>query len=428
MNLSELINQLLIPIHELSNSISQGDSLTKGLVTVSLLSFVVYIFRSVPSKIYIFISNRMIISIKAESNWYNDNRYLYIALGSFIAKNLKAKKYIIQNNEAIEGKNDIDYISNIEVIPDYNSGYFFYKGRPFFYRNDKSEEQGSVPASITLMTVATTYKSLLKFIGIDNELNSHRTKRSYYSQDGKEFVKQGDINGTLPLFLNDDVKKALDDKLNFFINNKEWYLSRNIPYKLLIVLYGEPGTGKSAIARYVSDRLNRSLGSITSGIYLEKIIRGSQGSNMVISIPDFDTLSLGKTRESKSDEDEKSSSSKVSEFLSDINTFGDSSLHMLLNLFQGDIPLNNSVVVMSTNYIENIDSALLRKGRTDLLLEIKELTYEAVNSFYQHQYDCTEELGDEYSSVSIKACDLVALFQENAFDKESFKKSLLNVM
>lgn len=53
-------------------------------------------------------------------------------------------------------------------------------------------------------------------------------------------------------------KRPVLDKIDFFINNREWYDKHGIPYTLGIGLYGPPGTGKTsfikALANYIGDR------------------------------------------------------------------------------------------------------------------------------------------------------------------------------
>lgn len=53
-------------------------------------------------------------------------------------------------------------------------------------------------------------------------------------------------------------KSQVMEKINFFINNREWYNRNGIPYTLGIGLYGPPGTGKTsfikALTNYMKNR------------------------------------------------------------------------------------------------------------------------------------------------------------------------------
>ena len=46
-------------------------------------------------------------------------------------------------------------------------------------------------------------------------------------------------------------------KIDFFLNNKEWYMKKGIPYNLGILLYGEPGCGKTRFIKQLMNYTNR---------------------------------------------------------------------------------------------------------------------------------------------------------------------------
>lgn len=161
-------------------------------------------------------------------------------------------------------------------------------------------------------------------------------------------------------------------------------------------------------------------------------MRNAAKKNIVVSIPDFDVLNIASSRGDIEDDDtnivsdnivnkNKIKNTPTQSFSTQPNTLSE-----VLNTFQGDLPLNGSVTVMSTNCINSIDKALLRRGRCDLLLELGPLDYEPVNEFYKHHYNDTVDLDDSYKNVSIKACDIQGIFEDYPFNKDSFKEQLKN--
>jgi hypothetical protein len=64
-----------------------------------------------------------------------------------------------------------------------------------------------------------------------------------------------------------DVDKIIK-RINFFINNKEWYQARGIPYQLGLLFYGPPGCGKTSTIKAIAQELERHIVNIND---IEKI-------------------------------------------------------------------------------------------------------------------------------------------------------------
>ena len=64
-----------------------------------------------------------------------------------------------------------------------------------------------------------------------------------------------------------DVDKIIK-RIDFFVNNKEWYQARGIPYQLGLLFYGPPGCGKTSTIKAIAQELERHIVNIND---IEKI-------------------------------------------------------------------------------------------------------------------------------------------------------------
>lgn len=99
-----------------------------------------------------------------------------------------------------------------------------------------------------------------------------------------------------------------------------------------------------------------------------ELFRKLPKKSMVV-IEDVDCMSeVVNTRESKKEEDKESTKKEGG------NKPG-ISLSCLLNLLDGVVSGNNLFLIMTTNYVEKLDPALIREGRCDLQIELDYCTH-----------------------------------------------------
>ena len=219
-------------------------------------------------------------------------------------------------------------------------------------------------------------------------------------------------------------KEDLIKRLDFFKENKTWYKNRGIPYTMGLMLHGVPGCGKTstikAIANYtqrhiVSVPLNRikTCKELLSIFYEEQINHMNIPlSKRLYVLEDIDCSELkdivrdrssGDNDQSKdSDQDSgtgaaigdeetqnflnlfKGSPSKVGGFLKDKKQL---TLAGILEVLDGVMEMDGRMLVITTNYPERLDAALIRPGRIDVKLKFERCTNQCLIQMYEHFFN-----------------------------------------
>ena len=223
--------------------------------------------------------------------------------------------------------------------------------------------------------------------------------------------------------------RLIEKRVNFFMNNKQWYSENGIPYTFGLMLYGLPGCGKTSIIKALSGVTRRHIINIKLHKYVTKtqmenlffnetinIVQNGRNETVIIPIdqriylfedldaddtdilldrsetPAYDNekftpLSLNQTQSENScgfkDFKYQSREEKEKEEFSNEKL----TLSCLLNLLDGVLEAPGRIVVMTTNYIEKLDSALIRPGRIDLICEFKNCTNQSIIEFIEMFYD-----------------------------------------
>ena len=185
--------------------------------------------------------------------------------------------------------------------------------------------------------------------------------KSYWSKiEGKS------PRGLNTVILKKGEKEKLIEDLNTFTSNEAWYKERGLPYRRGYLFSGTPGTGKTSLVLAMAVHLKRplcvlNLGSLSSDTELfDAVIHAPQ--NGVVLIEDIDCASSSRERLN-----EPSTSSEDDAAIKGITKAG------LLNALDGILTPENRIFVMTTNYPERLDSALIRPGRADYHLKFEAL-------------------------------------------------------
>jgi hypothetical protein len=233
----------------------------------------------------------------------------------------------------------------------------------------------------------------------------------------------------------------LKQRVEFFMRRRDWYDSKGIPHTLGIVMYGVPGCGKTSTIKGIANETKRHIFNIALSeiktkealkdlFYNEqvKVLLG-EGKMEVLNIPlkhrlyvieDIDAMNSVVIKRSadqtKAEEERKIRVEAEMELLKRIQ--GESmarnmmagkqdvesdklDLATLLNVLDGVRETPGRIIVLSTNYPERLDEALLRPGRFDMMLEFEKHTPKVIRQHLEKHYDVI--LSDEqWKRIDVK--------------------------
>ncbi len=235
-------------------------------------------------------------------------------------------------------------------------------------------------------------------------------------------------------------KDQILDKINFFINNPDWYKRRGIPYTLGFLLWGEPGCGKTGFIKAlmnltgrhgISVKLNNKfdMNKLREIIYDDEIADDIiiPQKDRILIFEDVDCMGeIVKDRaikekeaseklkeENPTDSPRKTFKKKKLEDLEDciVSTLDPDSnynnnLSYFLNILDGLQECPGRIIIMTTNKPDQLDKALIRPGRIDYNINFTKATAEDIKGilkFYweKEHIDFPNIIGNMYSHAEV---------------------------
>ncbi|KAH7666169.1 P-loop containing nucleoside triphosphate hydrolase protein [Dioscorea alata] len=215
-----------------------------------------------------------------------------------------------------------------------------------------------------------------KVIGVENRQRKLYTNSSHFDYNEFKKLDWSHVPFEHPatfetLAIDPQMKSEIVQDLVKFSKSKEYYAKIGKPWKRGYLLYGPPGTGKSTMIAAMANLLDYDvfdleLTGVKDNSMLRKLLLNTTGKSIIV-IEDIDcSLDLsgkrktgGNQNENKEEEEKKAPMGGPPNKDESKSACG-----------------GEKVIVFTTNHIEKLDPALIRRGRMDKHIELGYCEYE----------------------------------------------------
>ena len=193
--------------------------------------------------------------------------------------------------------------------------------------------------------------------------------------------------------------RLIEKRIKFFLERRDWYDSKGIPYQIGLLLSGMPGAGKTSIIRAIANMTRRHIvnvnfANITTATQLKNLfysdrIQVYKDSSMndtqsyfipvdqrIYVLEEIDAI--GDIVKQRTNDDESYSKTSINDELT---------LMEILTVLDGTMETPGRIVIMTSNHPEVLDRALIRPGRIDVKAHFGYARKELIAEMYQAYFD-----------------------------------------
>ena len=292
----------------------------------------------------------------------------------------KSEKFFDNNNNNNDDNNKLETL----LCPSYGNFEFLFESNVLVFNfNEEGEAKMNTSFSITdshlfyfkrmivsceSLVTLTRFTDSVKNFEI-SEKSNHDVRIYYNFKNYWEFyttIKPQSIDN---IYLEPEIKDNLVQFIDNFIDEKDRYIRFGRLHKTNILLYGIPGSGKTCLCKAIAKKYKRDIymfnfsKSLTDEVFIQLMKEIPKQS--IILLEDIDSFF------------EKRDSLNIN-----------ISFSCLINILDGTMSSgNSSIMFITANNPQNIDSALLRPGRIDKIIKFDYPNKKIINLAFNELVD-----------------------------------------
>ena len=191
--------------------------------------------------------------------------------------------------------------------------------------------------------------------------------------------------------------RLIEQRVKFFLENREWYDRKGIPWQLGLLLSGVAGAGKTSAIRAIANMTKRHIVNVN----FANIATATQLNTLFFNdkLQVFSDSSLGQSTSCYIPVQDRLY------VLEEIDTLGaivarrkpgqaaiatvndELTLGTILTVLDGTMETPGRILIMTSNHPEMLDPALIRPGRVDVQVHFDNATKETIAEMYEGFFD-----------------------------------------
>jgi len=405
-----------------------NNDIFSGIIGGSIFMSALYLMRSVPDKmwktfIFQYTCHLIIYNEDDAFDWINE----WLAIHPYTQKSRRLRLTTFWGINTDDSKNEGKW----SLSPGLGGHLLWYKGLPLWLERiikdgDESRYSSKRREQIEIRVLGRSSLLIRELLMEASQLRKRENKIDIflYSEDYWQRVSSKLPRKMSSVVLPKKQTERILHDANWFFNAADWYRERGVPYRRGYLFSGPPGCGKTSLVLALASYFCRPIYVLNLGdMWIDSKLFSAICTvpvNGILLIEDVDIAGKvrGATPEKKTKKGDEKDESKM------ITMSG------LLNGIDGVISKDGRLLIMTTNYPNRLDVALIRPGRIDMHERIEPLIPTDMGRLFLNFFPDESELANQLStkvSNSIPAAEIQSVLMINNSDPVEAFSQIVNL-